>query len=171
MQLAATGSAARCRSTSTCRDAWGDVHRRGWRQALAGHAASSNIWVAGTFHRHPDRAPRRQPAAVARTSPGQSTDDHVRSDDFAEEVAADLSAPACAPRPICAMKKFPTKYANTVSRRCPCCSPSGSGKSKRAASRCADSAPSSNGSLLSTTRHELVRRSQKTLNESLEGRT
>ena len=52
------------------------VRRRGQHPQGAGHAAPGDRRLDGALHRHPDRAPRRRAAAVARPGPGGRPDDH-----------------------------------------------------------------------------------------------
>ena len=46
------------------------------QQAPSGHAAPGDRGVHGAFHRHPDREPRRQPAAMAGAGPGGRPEHH-----------------------------------------------------------------------------------------------
>ena len=54
-----------------------DLYRRGRRQAHAGHAAPGHLRITRALHRHPRRAPRRQPATLAGAGAGQGTHDHL----------------------------------------------------------------------------------------------
>jgi hypothetical protein len=54
------------------------LHRRRRAEACAGDAAPGAVRLAGALHRHPDRALRRRPAAVARAGPGDGHHHHLR---------------------------------------------------------------------------------------------
>ena len=117
------------------------LHRRRRLEEDAGDDPPRDLRLDGALPRHPARALRRPPAALA--APVQAVVATITSDadDYAREVhGAGAARWACAPRATCATRRSTTRCASTRSPRCRRCWWSARRKRPSARSRSAGSA-------------------------------
>ena len=99
------------------------LYRRAFQQGDAGDAPPRHVRLAGTLHRHPDRALCRPPAAVAVAAAGGGRHHHVgRRRLRARGGRGGARGWACASRATCATRRSITRCASTRSPRCRRCS-------------------------------------------------